>query len=85
MMFPSSFPSLFALLLSILTLYPSNMGSQVGAQPIDPSAAVTSATRELMDSLFSDFALDNFGQSFADALSDELTWTVTGSSPIAGK
>lgn len=80
-----SFPSLFALLLSILTLFPSNMGSQVGAQPIDPSAAVTAATRELMNSLFLDFALDNFGESFANALSDDLTWTVTGSSPIAGK
>lgn len=84
-MFRSSFPSLFMHLLSLLTILSSNMGSQVRAHPIDPTAAVTAETRELMDSLFSDFALDNFGQSFADALSDDLTWTVTGSSPIAGK
>ena len=85
MLFPSPFPSLVALLLSALTFFPSNIGSQVGAQPVDSTAIMTAETRELMDSLFSDFALDNFGQSFADALSDDLTWTVTGSSPIAGK
>lgn len=44
----------------------------------------TTETRQLMDTLFSDFALDNFGQNFADALDDDLVWTVTGSSPIAG-
>ena len=34
--------------------------------------------------MFSAVALDNFGASFAAVLSDDLTWTVTGSSPIAG-
>ena len=44
----------------------------------------TSATRTFIAQLFSAVALDNFGASFSSALSDDLTWTVTGSSPIAG-
>ena len=44
----------------------------------------TEKTRDFINSLFSAVALDNFGASFAAALSDKLTWTVTGSSPIAG-
>lgn len=42
-------------------------------------------TRAFLESLFSAVALDNFGASFAAALSDDLVWTVTGSSPIAGR
>ncbi|EXJ68717.1 uncharacterized protein A1O5_08511 [Cladophialophora psammophila CBS 110553] len=44
----------------------------------------TEATRSFIESLFTAVALDNFGTSFAAALSDDLVWTVTGSSPIAG-
>lgn len=44
----------------------------------------TDETRVFVESLFTAVALDNFGQSFAAALSDGLVWTVTGSSPIAG-
>ena len=45
----------------------------------------TPKTRAFIESLFSAVALDNFGASFAAALSDNLVWTVTGSSPIAGR
>ncbi len=45
----------------------------------------TPKTRAFLESLFSAVALDNFGASFAAALSDNLVWTVTGSSPIAGR
>jgi uncharacterized protein len=51
-------------------------------QKCDPQ---TPKTREFIESLFSAVALDNFGASFAAALSDDLVWTVTGSSPIAGR
>jgi len=46
--------------------------------------ATTEATRAFIESLFTAVALDNFGASFAAALSDNLVWTVTGRSPIAG-
>ncbi|KIW81812.1 hypothetical protein Z517_04838 [Fonsecaea pedrosoi CBS 271.37] len=46
--------------------------------------STTEATRSFIESLFTAVALDNFGTSFAAALSDDLVWTVTGSSPIAG-
>ena len=78
------FLSLVSLLLLLSLGLPSTM-STVHAHPVDSCALVTLETRKLMDSLFSDFALDNFGKSFADALGDDLTWTVTGTSPIAGK
>ena len=45
----------------------------------------TEDTRSFINSLFTAVALDNFGASFAAALSDSLVWTVTGSSPIAGR
>lgn len=48
------------------------------------SFKMTNSTRTFIEGLFSALALDNFGASFASALSDDLTWTVTGSSPIAG-
>ena len=51
-------------------------------QKCDPN---TPKTRAFLESLFSAVALDNFGASFAAALSDDLVWTVTGSSPIAGR
>jgi hypothetical protein len=56
------------------------------AHPYPPPAVddTTNETREFVESLFTAVALDNFGQSFATALSDNLVWTVTGSSPIAG-
>ena len=47
--------------------------------------AQTPKTRDFIESLFSAVALDNFGASFSAALSDNLVWTVTGSSPIAGR
>jgi hypothetical protein len=79
--FGSSLASLLSLIITVLpTIMP-----KVHAHPVDTCAAVTMETRALMDSLFSEFALDNFGVSFANALGDDLTWTVTGSSPIAGK
>ncbi|EXJ65459.1 hypothetical protein A1O7_01800 [Cladophialophora yegresii CBS 114405] len=46
--------------------------------------SATESTRSFVESLFTAVALDNFGASFAEALSDDLVWTVTGSSPIAG-
>ncbi|KAL2410622.1 hypothetical protein ABEF95_003469 [Exophiala dermatitidis] len=49
------------------------------------SNSTTSQTRAFVESLFTAVALDNFGASFAAALSDNLVWTVTGSSPIAGR
>lgn len=77
--------SLVAYLSTFLAvILPATM-SKVHAHPVDTCAAVTLQTRELMDSLFSEFALDNFGESFANALSDDLVWTVTGTSPIAGR
>ena len=85
MLFLTRFPSAPALLLSIFTIFCQNMTPGVHAHPVDACAAITAETRVLMDSLFSEFALDNFGTSFANALSDDLSWTVTGSSPIAGK
>lgn len=85
MLFRYSFPSLLSLFLCVLAISSPNMIMKTHAHPVDTCAAVTAETRELMDSLFSDFALDNFGQSFADALGDALTWTVSGTSPIAGK
>ncbi|EXJ89963.1 hypothetical protein A1O3_03030 [Capronia epimyces CBS 606.96] len=45
----------------------------------------TDQTRAFVESLFTAVALDNFGASFAVALADDLVWTVTGSSPIAGR
>lgn len=48
------------------------------------SSEKTNTTRTFIANLFSAVALDNFGASFSSALSDDLTWTVTGSSPIAG-
>lgn len=48
-------------------------------------AEKTAHTRRYMSELFSSFALDNFGASFGAAVSDDLVWTVTGSSPIAGR
>jgi hypothetical protein len=80
MLTPLRFVSSILIILTISLTMP-----QVHAHPVDECAAVTAKTRELMDSLFSEFALDNFGQSFAAALGDDLVWTVTGTSPIAGK
>ena len=51
-------------------------------QQCDPQ---TPKTRVFLKSLFSAVALDNFGASFAAALSNDLVWTITGSSPIAGR
>lgn len=41
-------------------------------------------TRKYINCLFATIGDDNFGVSFEQALSDDLVWTVTGSSPIAG-
>ncbi|KAJ9606163.1 hypothetical protein H2200_009124 [Cladophialophora chaetospira] len=46
--------------------------------------STTEDTRAFVESLFTAVALDNFGASFAAALSDDLVWTVSGSSVIAG-
>jgi len=51
----------------------------------DTAHTTTATTRAFVESLFTEVALDNFGRSFADALSDNLVWTVTGSSPISGR
>lgn len=48
------------------------------------STSTTDATRSFVEAMFSAVALDNFGASFAAVLGEELRWTVTGSSPIAG-
>jgi hypothetical protein len=80
----SSLAHFLALLVALLAVHLPEV-AQVEARPVDTCAATTAETRMLMDELFSDFALDNFGESFANALADELRWTVTGSSPIAGK
>jgi len=50
----------------------------------DETMTTTNATRSFVESMFSAVALDNFGASFAEVLGEELSWTVTGSSPIAG-
>ncbi|KIY01884.1 uncharacterized protein Z520_02022 [Fonsecaea multimorphosa CBS 102226] len=68
---------------------PSGPGFMMAAEahPSPPRKCVngtTEATRSFIESLFTAVALDNFGTSFAAALSDDLVWTVTGSSPIAG-
>lgn len=57
---------------------------EVPGQPFEGVDMATATTRAFIESLFTAVALDNFGTSFAAALSDDLVWTVTGSSPIAG-
>lgn len=70
------------------------VGIMAEAHPLPPSSSyphgpavdtTTDETRAFIESLFTAVALDNFGKSFAAALSDDLVWTVTGSSPIAGR
>lgn len=62
------------------------LSSPISASPRKPMCDPnTPVTRAFIESLFSAVALDNFGASFATALSDNLVWTVTGSSPIAGR
>lgn len=78
-------PSSLMALVTTFAIFSVDMAARTQAHPVDACAATTDETRTLMDSLFSEFALDNFGESFAKALGDDLVWTVTGSSPIAGK
>ena len=65
----------------------SSRSGIVEAYPFGPPKWITTTeeTRTFIESLFTAVALDNFGNSFAAALSDDLVWTVTGSSPIAGR
>ncbi|KIW71889.1 hypothetical protein PV04_00117 [Phialophora macrospora] len=60
------------------------MAADAHPSPHACTNATTEATRSFVESLFTAVALDNFGASFAAALADDLVWTVTGSSPIAG-
>jgi uncharacterized protein len=41
--------------------------------------------RELMETLFSNIASSGWTHMFEDALADDLIWTATGSSPLAGR
>lgn len=84
-LFTTMRPLPFSRLLIPLLLIFSNMAPKhVHAHPTGSCAKTTETTRAFVESLFTAVALDNFGQSFAKALSDDLVWTVTGSSPIAG-
>jgi uncharacterized protein len=75
-------PTIFLqLLLLISTVLSPSLAHPTWTDICDPQ---TPKTRTFIDSLFNAVALDNFGASFAAALSDDLHWTVTGSSPIAG-
>jgi ketosteroid isomerase-like protein len=46
--------------------------------------SATQATRTFLTPLFSSIDDKGFGDSFRAALSEDLTWTATGSSPLAG-
>jgi len=87
----SSARVLLAVLLPLLLFTASMNTPLVQAHPTGPGAdaihnwTTTAHTRAFVESLFTEVALDNFGQSFANALSDDLVWTVTGSSPISGR
>jgi ketosteroid isomerase-like protein len=48
-------------------------------------AAVRSATTATLESVFSRISEHGFGQAFLDALADDLVFTATGSSPLAGR
>ncbi len=43
------------------------------------------STRAVLESVFSAVAESGFGEEFRSALADELVFTVTGSSPLAGR
>lgn len=45
---------------------------------------LTQKTRSFITNLFNSVGKDSFGQTFRDALSDDLIWHATGSSPLAG-
>jgi ketosteroid isomerase-like protein len=49
------------------------------------STETTAATRATLERIFSTLAERGFGEAFLDALSDDLVWTATGSSPVAGR
>ncbi|MCT9113452.1 nuclear transport factor 2 family protein [Streptomyces mirabilis] len=43
------------------------------------------ATRETLEDVFSSVSESGFGEKFLDRLADDLVFTVTGSSPLAGR
>src|SRR4051812_22420620 len=45
----------------------------------------TAATRATLERIFSTLAQAGFGEPFLDVLSDDLVWTATGTSPVAGR
>jgi len=49
------------------------------------SDETTEATRATLERIFSSLEESGFGQPFLDVLSDDLVWTATGSSPVAGR
>jgi ketosteroid isomerase-like protein len=78
---------LSALLIIALSYRPSISGNMMAEAHPAPHSCINSTTEEtraFVESLFTAVALDNFGASFAAALSDDLVWTVSGSSVIAG-
>ena len=71
-------------LLAVSVAFAAMTAQPAHSHPTGSCIKTTEATKAFVESLFTDVALDNFGQSFSQALSDDLVWTVTGSSPIAG-
>jgi uncharacterized protein len=50
-----------------------------------PSSATSSATAAVLGEVFSGVSEHGFGSAFLDALADDLVFTATGSSPLAGR
>lgn len=48
------------------------------------SSSTTLSTRTFISTLFATVQEQGFGASFRDALSDDVIWTATGSSPVSG-
>lgn len=46
--------------------------------------STTESTRIFVEDLFGNLSTDGIGPKFFDSLSDNVVWTVTGSSPLAG-
>jgi ketosteroid isomerase-like protein len=47
--------------------------------------ATTAATRARLEQIFSNLEVAGFGESFLEVLSNDLVWTATGTSPVAGR
>ena len=74
----------FNSLLAVILAFAAMTANPTHTHPTGSCERTTAATKAFIESLFTDVALDNFGHSFSKALSDDLIWTATGSSPLAG-